>query len=137
MKTSEVPADPGFLEDFSRGAYAVGEDGQYRIVATPGWNAETAATAAALEEQDRVIAAAFAQVKAGTRSPLAYHVARKMLTPALLASYAGVSRWRTLWHLRPFGFRRMPLWLALRYAECLQTTLNDLVKVPEKPESLL
>ena len=137
MKASEVPADKGFLEDFQRGTYAVDEKGQYQIVASPGWNAETTATAAALEEQDRAIAAAFERVRSGQQSPLAYHLAKKMLTPALLASYAGVWSLRTRWHLTPFGFARMPLWLARRYAECLQTTLNDLVKLPEKPESLL
>ncbi|MBI5544818.1 MAG: hypothetical protein HY901_13090 [Deltaproteobacteria bacterium] len=137
MKAHEVPADEGFLEGYQRGAYAVDEKGQYRIVATSGWHAETAATAAALEEQDRAIQAAFEQVRAGRRSPLAYHIARRLLTPSLLASYAGVSRLRVAGHLRPFGFRRTPLWLAQRYAECLQMSLNDLVRLPEKPESLL
>ena len=137
MKAHEVPADKGFLEEFQRGTYAVDEQGQYRIVASSGWSAETTATAAALEEQDRAIQAAFAEVKSGRKSPLAYHVAKKMLTAALLASYAGVWSLRTRWHLTPFGFRHMPLWLAQRYADCLQTPLAELVKLPEKPESLL
>jgi len=137
MKADEVPADEGFAEAYRRVAYAVGEDGRYQLVATPGWNVETTATAAALEEQDRMVAAAFAQVRAGRRSPLAYHLARKMFTPALLAEYAGVWSLRTRWHLRPFGFARMPLWLARRYAECLQMELGELVKLPEKPESML
>ena len=137
MKASEVPADQGFLEEFQRGTYAVDDKGQYRIVASPGWSAETTATAAALEDQDRAIQAAFAQVQAGRKSPLAYHIAKKMLTPALLASYAGVWSLRTRWHLTPFGFAHMPLWLAQRYAQCLQLGLADLVGLPEKPESLL
>ena len=137
MKASQVPADEGFFERFRRGAYAVGEDGQYRLVPTPGWSAETTATAAALEEQDRIIAAAFADVCAGRRSPLAYHMARRMLTPKVLAAYAGVWSLRTRWHLRPSGFARLPLWLARRYAQCLQVGLDELVKLPEKPESLL
>ncbi|HEY3445300.1 MAG TPA: hypothetical protein VGK67_03005 [Myxococcales bacterium] len=137
MKTSEVPADKGFLEDFNRGTYALDEKGQYRIVASPGWSAETTATAAALEEQDRAIQAAFAAVQAGQQSPLAYHLARKMLTPALLASYAGVWSLRTRWHLTPFGFRHLSPKLARRYADSLQMPVDELGALPEKPESLL
>lgn len=137
MKASEVPADKGFLEDFQRGTYAVDEKGHYKVVASPGWSAETTATTAALEEQDRAIAAAFAQAKAGRKSPLAYHLARKLLSPALLAEYAGVWSLRTRWHLTPTGFARMPGWLARRYAECLQISVEELTSLPEKPESLL
>ena len=137
MKTDEVPNDQGFAENFRRGAYALDEQGRYTLVPTPGWEVETAATRAALEEQDRAIRAAFEAAGSGTRSPLAYHLARRLLTPALLAQYARVSRLRVAWHLRPFGFRRMPLWLAQRYCECLRLTLDELVKLPPAPESLL
>ena len=137
MKTSEVPADGGLPAELNRGTYALDEKGQYQIVATPGWSAETTATAAALEEQDGVIQAAFEAVKAGRRSPLAYHAARKMLTPALLAAYAGVWSLRTRWHLTPFGFRHLSPQLAQRYADCLQLSVADLGALPEKPESVL
>lgn len=137
MKTSEVPADAGFATDLNRGTYALDEQGQYKIVATPGWSAETTATAAALEEQDGLIKAAFEAAQAGQKSPLAYHVARKMLTPALLAAYAGVWSLRTRWHLTPFGFRHLSPMLARRYADCLQMKVEDLGRLPEKPESVL
>jgi len=137
MKTGDVPSDKGFLEEFRRGACAVDEQGQYRLVATPGWSAETTATAAALEEQDRHIRLAFEDVKAGRKSTLAYHLARRMLTPALLASYARVSRLRVWWHLRPNGLAGISPSLARRYAECLQTTPEELARLPDAPESLL
>ncbi|MGC4121694.1 MAG: hypothetical protein QM765_45380 [Myxococcales bacterium] len=137
MKTSEVPADAGFSTDLNRGTYALDEQGHYTIVATPGWSAETTATAAALAEQDELIKAEFEAVRAGKKSPLAYHVARKMLTPTLLAAYAGVWSLRTRWHLTPTGFRGLSKALAKRYADCLQMSVDDLGKLPEKPESLL
>jgi hypothetical protein len=137
MKKDEVPADKGYLDDFCRGAYAVDEHGRYTLVATPGWEAETAATRVALEEQDRLVRAQFEAARAGRRSPLAYHLARRMLTPSVLGQYARVNRFRVAWHLRPFGFARMPLWLAMRYCQALRIGLDELVHLPAEPESLL
>jgi hypothetical protein len=137
MKKADVPHDEAFTEGFLRADYAVDEQGKYTIVTTTGWAVQADATALALEEIDRRIAAAWEAGRAGRLSPLAYHMARRQMTTSLLAEYASVSRLRVWWHMRPHGFARMPLWLALRYCEQMQVGIGELVSLPERPESLL
>lgn len=137
MRDDEVPHDQGFLEGFRRGAYAVDAAGRYTLVATTGWEAETAVTTVALEEQDRLLRRQWELARAGRRSPLAYHMARRQMTPPLLAREMGLSRWRVACHLRPWGFRRLPLHLALRYGACLDVPLQELIGVPDAPGSFL
>jgi hypothetical protein len=137
MREEEVPRDEGFAEGYRRGAYAVDASGRYTLVATPGWEAETAVTTVALEEQDRLLVRQWELSLAGLRSPLAYHMARRQMTPKLLARHMGLSRLRVAWHLRPQGFRRLPLHLALRYCACLDVPIQELLRVPDEPGSFL
>lgn len=137
MKKDEVPQDPGFLEGFRRGALAVDEAGRFTLVPTPGWQAETAATALALEEQDALVRRAWERARAGRLSPLGYHAARRQMPTALLARNARIGRLRVWWHLRPRGFLGMPLGVAMRYAAALNVPLEELVRLPESPERLL
>jgi hypothetical protein len=137
LKADEVPRDQGFLEGFQRGSYAVDADGRYTLVATPGWEAETAATTVALETQDRLVRTAWEQARAGARSPLAYHMVRRQMNPKLLARNTGIGRLRVEWHLRPFGFSRLPERTLRRYAECLNLPTGELQRIPDAPESIL
>lgn len=137
VREEEVPRDPGFLEGFQRGTYAVDASGRYTLVATPGWQAETAVTTVALEEQDRLLRRQWELARAGRRSPLAYHMARRQMTPKLLARHVGLSRLRVAWHLRPRGFLGLPLRLALRYSTCLDVPIQELLRVPDEPGTFL
>ncbi len=137
MKIDEVPQDPGFLDGLQRANYAVGEDGRYVVVASPGWEAERAATEMALLEQDRFLRAAWEAVQAGRRSPLAYHFARRQLTTGLAAQGAGLSRLRVWWQLRPRGFAAMSAAHRRRWAEFLQLPEEEMGRVPKEPESFL
>lgn len=132
-----MPRDEGFLEGFRRGSYAVDADGRYTLVATPGWEAETAATTVALEEQDRLVRDCWEQCGVGLRSPLAYHMVRRQMTPKLLSANSGVGRLRVAWHLRPAGFARLGRRTLLRYAAALNVPPDELITLPEAPESLL
>ncbi|MBI5440202.1 MAG: hypothetical protein HY900_03205 [Deltaproteobacteria bacterium] len=137
MREDEVPRDPGFLEGFQRGTYALDASGRYTLVPTPGWQAETAVTTVALQEQDRLLRRYWELARAGRRSPLAYHMARRQMTPKLLARHMGLARLRVAWHLRPRGFRRMPLELALCYCACLDLPIQELLQVPDVPGTFL
>ena len=137
MRTEEVPQDGAYLEGKKRGAYAVDANGRYTVVATAGWEAETAATRVALEAADAQIRAAFDEVKRGERSPLWYHLAARQLTPALVAEYAGLSRLRVWWHLRPGPWSSLSAELLERYAKALRIPAERLKALPEQPESWL
>lgn len=134
MRAEEVPQDGAYLEGKKRGAYAVDANGKYTVVATAGWEAETAATRVALEAADAQIRAAWEDVRAGRRSPLWYHLAARQLTPALVAEYAGCSRLRVWWHCR--GGRLPAAWHE-RYAKALRVPPEKVGVLPEQPESWL
>ena len=137
MRADEVPQDGAYLEGKKRGAYALDANGRYTVVATAGWEAETAATRVALEAADAQIQGAWADVRAGRKSPLWYHLAARQLTATLVAEYAGTSRLRVWWHCRPRPFAGLsPQWLQ-RYAAALRVPVEQLQVLPEKPESWL
>ena len=137
MRKDEVPQDDSFLDGHQKAAYAVDEHGNYAVVPTRGWEPERIATSVALEAQDREVRSVWERVKSHQRSPLAYHMTSRQLTPALLAEYAGISSWRVRWHLRPTGFRRMSLRMALKYCTCLDIPIERLLTVPPAPEMLV
>jgi hypothetical protein len=137
VKLEEVPQDGAYLEGKKRGAYALDANGRYTVVATAGWEAETAATRVALEHADAQIQAAWAEVRAGKKSPLWYHLAARQLTPALVAEYAGTSRIRVWWHCRPGPFGALPAGWLERYARALRLPVEQVRVLPEKPESWL
>ncbi len=137
MRTDEVPQDGAYLEGKKRGAYALDANGRYTVVATAGWEAETAATRMALEAADAQIQAAWADVRDGRKSPLWYHLAARQLNLALVAEYAGCSRLRVWWHCRPGPFASLgDAWLE-RYAKALRVPAERLRVLPEQPESWL
>jgi hypothetical protein len=137
MKKEQVPQDESFLEGHQKAAYALDEHGKYAVVPSRGWEPERIATSVALEAQDRTLRTAWEDVGARRRSPLAYHMTRRQLTPGLLASNVGVSSWRVRWHLRPAGFRMMSLGMALKYAAYLEVPIERFVTVPPQPETLM
>ena len=137
MRAEEVPQDGAYLEGKKRGAYALDSDGRYTVVATAGWEAETAATRIALEAADAQIRAAWQAVGDGARSPLWYHLAARQLTTALVAEYAGCSRVRVWWHCRPGPFAALSAEWLERYAKALRVPVEQLRALPEQPESWL
>ncbi len=137
MRTEEVPQDGAYLEGKKRGAYAVDANGRYTVIATAGWEAETAATRVALEAADAQIRAAFDDVMRGARSALWYHLAARQLTAAQVAEYAGLWRLRVWWHLRPGPWAKLPVELLERYAKALRVPAEKLKVLPPQPESWL
>ena len=131
MKAKDVPQDPSFYRGGVRACYAVGEDGRYVVATSRGFEAETTATALAMEELAERRETARVRALAGELSPLAWHMERRLMTVALLAAHAGIARWRVRRHLRPGVFRRLPGRILERYARALGTDVASLVRVPE------
>ncbi len=126
MKESEVPQDRGFSDGIREISYAVDESGSYAMVQSMGWDAKTIANEQAWEVIEEKVAEQLRSIKSGKRSPLAYYMTKNLMDVGLLASYAGVSRWRVRWHLTPGGFRRLSLEWLKRYADIFEITVEQL-----------
>lgn len=117
-------------------AYAVDETGRYVKVSSLGWEPKNVANAQAWEVITAEIDEAVRAVRAGERSPLAYHMVRHLMNPGLLADYAGLSRWRVRRHLKPRPFARLKPEILARYARVFNLSVPDLCRVPDEPEPM-
>ncbi len=131
MKKDEVPQEQSMLDGHQRACYAIDEHGRYVVVGSIGWEVEKVVNAQANDEVRQAIAAALARVRAGTASPLVYHMARRQMDPAMLSAYSGIARLRIRWHQRPGPFARLPDDVLRRYAEALRLPVGELKRVPE------
>ncbi len=111
--------------------YAQAENGDYVGVKSSGWEVEAAATGAAVEEFDLLARAALAEVKAGTRSPLYYHMYASRMDLPLLAQVSGIWRWRIKRHFQPKHFARLPAALLDRYAGVFDISRAQLLTTPD------
>jgi len=111
-----------------KAVYAVGDDGQLRLVASRGWEAEEIVTRQAVEDLERRAEEARRRALAGEASPLEYHMYRARMDLALLCQTTGLWRWRIRRHFRPQVFIRLSRNLKQRYAEALGVTVAELEK---------
>ena len=132
MKLSEVPQDRGMIAGQTREiCYAVDENGRYVLAPSAGWEPKNLANDQAWALVKAEIDATLIKIKAGKRSPLAFHMVNNQMTPGLLAKYAGCSRWRVCLHLRPRGFVRLTPRLLERYADIFDIDVATLKAIPD------
>lgn len=131
MKKQDVPQDHDMNDGVKEIAYAVDRDGRYVKVQSLGWEAKNAANAQAWEQIEAGVAEVIQKIASGARSPLAYHMAVNLMDTGLLASYAGISRWRVGRHLKPGGFDKMKPEMRRRYADIFGISTEQLGLVPE------
>jgi hypothetical protein len=135
MLKKNVPQDVGLNQGQSEITYAVDEDGSYVQAPSLGWEPKNIANQQAWEVIRKEIASEIEQIRAGKRSPLAYHMARNLMNVGLLASYAGLPRWRVRRHLKPDGFRRLGCDILTRYADIFGISPEALKTFPASLES--
>lgn len=134
MKIEEVPQDQGMMSDDRREVcYAVDDQGRYTLVPSHGWEPKNVANDQAWEQIRMRVSAVIGQVKAGKRSPLAYHMAHHQMSLGLLSRYVRLSRLRVWRHLRPQGYGRLTPELRRRYAEIFAIEPDALDRVPDAP----
>lgn len=106
MKIHEVPQDDArLLEGKTRELqYAIDENGQYTTVKSVGWDPKNTVLQSAWEDVKEEVEEAKELVEKGKYSPLYFHMKKHIMTPCLLARYAGISWFRVRKHLRPKGF---------------------------------
>lgn len=132
MRKEDVPQDELLLEGQREVCYAVDAQGRYVLAPSAGWEPANIVNVQAWELIREQVEAAFAAVRAGQQSPLAYHMARHQMDVGMLAAYAGLARWRVRRHLKPAVFFKLKPALLQRYADLFQIEVAELCSVPER-----
>jgi hypothetical protein len=132
MRSDQVPQDnSSSYAGHKKLLYAQTDAGDYVGVKSSGWEVETAATYAAVEEFAQLAQDALRAVKAGTHSPLYYHMYASRMDLLLLAQVSGLWRWRIKRHFQPKHFARLSGALLDRYAEVFDIPRAQLQTTPD------
>lgn len=134
MKKEDVPQQGGLNAGVREVNYATDSDGHYTLEPSVGWEAKNIALRHAWEEIIDQLRDAIAEIKAGKKSALAYHMVKNQMDVALLAQYSGVARWRVKRHLKPAVFAKLDTATLSPYAELFGVSIDALRIVPEKPD---
>jgi len=113
--------------------YAVDDQGQYTGVQSSGWEVESFSTELAVSEINRRRDDAWRRARAGTASPLEYHMYRNRMDFDTLATVSRIWRWRVRRHFRPQVYAMLSDKLLARYAEALQMSVTELKALPDQP----
>ena len=134
MKKEDVPQ----YSDLSAGCkainYATDANGQYTLAQSAGWEVKDIALRQAWDAIDEQLREVLREINAGRKSPLAYHMIKNQMDPALLAKYSGISRWQVKRHLKPRIFNKLSESILAPYLELFNLTIDQLRAVPEQPE---
>ena len=132
MELDQVPQDQGMIDGDRREiCYAVNEEGRYVLVQSAGWEPKNIVNDQAWDLIKAEVAAAAEKVRAGKRSPLAYHMARNQMNVGLLSKYVPYNRLRVWRHLRPKVFHRLSSEELKPYADLFDLSVDELKKVPD------
>ena len=135
MKVNEVPQDDVF--DYSagikKGNYALDDKGKYVMVPSKGWVVDEMINRMAYDEYKVKEEETRKAVLAGQKSPLAYYMELRQMTPEILGKTAGIAAFRVKRHLRPEIFARLKPSLLEAYAKALAITTEELITVPQNP----
>jgi hypothetical protein len=133
MKINEVPQDdvPDYSEGIKKGNYALDDNGKYVMVPSKGWVVDEMINRMAYDEYKVKEEETRKAVLAGRKSPLAYYMELRQMTPAILGKTAGIAAFRVKRHLRPEIFARLKPSLLEAYAKALAITTEELITVPK------
>lgn len=135
MKVNDVPQDDVF--DYSagikKGNYALDDNGKYVMVPSKGWVVDEMINKMAYDEYHDKEEATRKSVLEGLKSPLAYYMELRQMTPEILGKTAGLAAFRVRRHLRPAIFAKLKPDVLHRYAKALDITMDELKTVPQNP----
>lgn len=137
MRIKDVPQDDGLNKGMSEITYAVDESGRYVGIRSLGWEPKNIVNAQAWDVIEDDLAAVAGLVRAGKQSPLAFHMAKRLMTAGLLASYVRLPRWRVKRHLKPSVFSRLKPEILQRYADIFGLTPAQIRDIPRADMPLL
>jgi hypothetical protein len=133
MKVGDVPQDNTieYYEGIKRACYAVNDEGKYVIVPSNGWSEEEFINRMAVNELAVNLEKTRKAVLVGEKSPLAYHMERRQMTPDILGKTAGIAVFRVKRHFRPEIFVKLKDSVLDLYAKALAITIEELKNVPQ------
>lgn len=134
MKKEEVPQHGGLTAGCREVNYAVDADGSYSLELSIGWEAKNATLRQAWEAIAEQLQQVRDEIRAGGKSPLAYHMIKNQMDVPLLAQYSGVARWRVKRHLQPKKFNRLSPQILAVYATLFRISIEQLQQVPDLPD---
>lgn len=131
MKKNEVPQDQNsalYQDKFGKGLvkYALDEKDHYTTALSIGWEAEMTVLQQALDELEQNIADIREQVIKKQLSPIAYYAETKRMDLGVLASYAGMWKWRVKRHLKPAIFDQLSPGVLKKYADVFHISIDEL-----------
>lgn len=134
MKAKDVPQEEWIKGFGTRACYAENENGKYEVVSSKGWEVEKIVNAQAQAVIKEKIEAARKEVIDGKASLLKYYMEINQMDVALLASNAGIWKWRVKRHLKPEHFDKLDSSTLLKYADALRINPDDLKNLPPATE---
>ncbi|MGB5217247.1 MAG: hypothetical protein WBN66_03000 [Smithella sp.] len=135
MKVNDVPQDDVFdySQGIKKGNYALDDKGKYVMVPSKGWVVDEMINRMAYDEYKVKEEETRQAVLAGKKSPLAYYMELRQMTPAILGKTARIAAFRVKRHLRPEIFIKLKEAVLDRYAKALAITREELKNVPKNP----
>ena len=136
MKVNEVPQDdvPDYSEGIKKGNYALDDNGKYVMVPSKGWVVDEMINRMAYDEYKAKEEETRKAVLAGQKSPLAYYMELRQMTPEILGKTAGIGTFRVKRHLRPEIFAKLKEPVLDSYAKALSITREELKTVPHNSQ---
>ena len=128
MRENEVPQEKNqALNGERKAVYAIGEDGNYKTVASDGWNAEEIVTLQAVEEFERLADEALERAKSGSSSMLEYHMYNNRMDISLLSQTTGFFQWTIKRDFNPAKFAKISKKRVALYASVMGIELDELL----------
>lgn len=132
MRIDEVPQDESSTyAGHKKLLYAQDRSGAYTGVQSSGWDVEANATLDAVALYQAQADQARAEVEAGQKSPLYYHMYACRMDLPLLGQLTGFWRWRIRRHFKPSVFAGLKHPVLARYATAMDKTISELKALPE------
>lgn len=128
MNKEQVPQDQENLNEgkLAKLYYATDEKGHYVRVNSIGWEPETVAMQQAWDVVNDEVRDALELVRNGKASPLLYFIKKNIMTPAMVASYAGTFGFMVRLHCRPYFFNRLSRKQLEKYAYTFRIPVEEL-----------
>lgn len=133
MKKNEVPQDESKLEkaNIREMCYAVDENGEYTTELSTGWDPKTIALDNAIKQIEERVAAAKQRVLQNESSPLEYYMELNKMDLPILASYAGIWKWRVKRHFKPSVFKKLSQKTLEKYAAVFDISVDELQTIKD------
>lgn len=131
MKKEEVPQDESNLAsaNIKDMVYAVDENGEYVTELSTGWAPKTIALDNAIQVIEERVEDAKKRVLENKTSPIEYYMELHKMDLPILASYAGLWKWRVKRHFKPSVFKKLNNKILQKYADVFEISIEQLKNI--------